>query len=84
MKFIYLIGALLAASVSGAPTPSESEYAMDYASGNITGEAAPILAEDLEHLAGRGLIKRSNVVFEVYPSSSKKPLPCFEEEIPKR
>ncbi|KAJ4286744.1 hypothetical protein N0V90_012996 [Kalmusia sp. IMI 367209] len=73
MKFAYIASALLAAFVAAQPTTpiqGEKEFALDYASGNVTGEIAPQLVT----LAERSLEKRSNVQFEVFSSDSKIPL----------
>jgi len=69
MKVTYFVSAILAALVSAQPVPDQEEFALDYASGNVTGELAPQLVP--ESLSGRSLEKRSNVEFIVYTSSCK-------------
>ncbi|KAL1613241.1 hypothetical protein SLS60_001473 [Paraconiothyrium brasiliense] len=67
MKFTYITSALLAALATAAPLTNEDKFAVDYASGNVTGEAAPEL---ISSVSARSLQKRANIQFAVYDSNN--------------
>jgi hypothetical protein len=69
MKFTYLAAGLLTALVSAQPVVEQEDFAIDYASGQVTGEVAPQLFS--EPLAERSLAKRANVEFIMYTSGGK-------------
>lgn len=68
MKFTYITSALLAVLASAQPLTNEEKFAVDYASGQVTGEVAPQLVSSV---TTRELQKRQNVQFVVYDSNSK-------------
>lgn len=67
MKFTYITGALLAALAAARPTTNEDKFAVDYTSGNVTGEAA---LEPVSSISARDLQKRQNAQFALYDSNS--------------
>ncbi|KAJ4358713.1 uncharacterized protein N0V89_003297 [Didymosphaeria variabile] len=67
MKFTYITSALLAALATAAPLTNEDKFAVDYAGGNVTGEAAPEL---ISSVSARSLQKRANIQFVVYDSNN--------------
>ncbi|KAF2638557.1 hypothetical protein P280DRAFT_471158 [Massarina eburnea CBS 473.64] len=67
MKFTYIVSGLLAALASAQPVLDQEKFAVDYASGNVTGELAPQLAT--KPLTERELMKRANAQFAVFTSS---------------
>jgi hypothetical protein len=68
MKFTYITSALVATLATAKPLTNENGVAPDYASGNVTAEAAPELVSSV---SSRSLQKCAGSQFVVYDSDSK-------------
>jgi hypothetical protein len=74
MRFTYITSALMAALATAQPLTNEERFAVDYASGNVTGEITPQLTSSV---SPRELEKRDNANFAVWDSPSKFHLPTL-------
>ncbi len=75
MKLTYLTAGLLAALASAKPITEPGNSNIDYASGTVSGEAAPQLVTS--PLDERALTKRANTQFTVYPSTGPPSLTSY-------